>query len=1213
MSFQNASLKTTVAWMVGAACVVLLIRVEARPAGYSDATSAGHPMVSRDGARRGVACFLFGCLLVVEPSLSGDNDRLSFPASAALFPRARKQDEELVTAIAAGSSIQRRFARNEKHSYRLTLAGDVRVELRIEQQGAELSIVVLDPDGHLLLKTINQTSSHESRIVTFITPVAGDYRLELRPAARDVTSGAYTMAVGVARPPLADERKLEEARVLMMRSAALVRQGQYDDALSPIARALDLRESILGLEHPLVADSLHALADVYDNKGRYKDAEPLNLRALTIREKALGADHQDVAESLGNLGVLFYQKGDYALAESYLRRALVTFEKALGPGHPSVAATVGSLGKMYVDRGEYDKAESAFQRALEIQERTLGPDDLVIGSTVSNLGTLNYYRGDYTTAESLYRRAVPIWEKEFGPEHPNVGKTLHNLAAIFDRIGDYPQAEPLYQRAVAIWEKALGPDHPMVAAALNNLADLYGKKGDHAKAEPLFWRALAIREKALGPNHPDVAWTLSHLGQALAKHGDYAQAAALHQRALAIQEQTLGPNHTDVADSLRKLAGLFAGERKYAEAEPLYRRAAAILEKALGPNHPDVAQALNNLADLHRKRADYAHAEPLYRRALEIGERSVGAAHPDVAVSLGGLAALFRATGDVQQSLTFLTRYVDLSERNLARNLPLGSERQKVSYLQLFSRDTDNALSLHLLAAPPSAAALHLAFSTLLRRKGRGLDAMTNNVAALRSRADPGDQALFGQLSDARSQLATLTLRGPEKDPAAFQPQLTRLEERVDALEAEISLRSAQFRSQSRPITLEAIQSAIPGGTTLVEFALYRPGEANSETGNHARYAAYVLAPEGPPRWVDLGEASPIDEAIEAWRTSLRDPARKDVMRLGRAVDGKVMQPVRALLGPARHLLISPDGALNLVPFAALIDEHGKYLIEAYTITYLTSGRDLLRLQVARASRSAPVIVADPALGEPALIASSAAAGRTQGVQTNGSRLDYSQVFFGPLPGASAEAQALKQLLPEASLLTRDQATKRALQQVRGPSILHIATHGFFLQDDERITHADGVSEDTRLGKWVAHVENPLLRSGLALAGANAGASGATDGVLTAMEATDLDLWGTQLVVLSACDTGVGEIRNGEGVYGLRRALVLAGSESQMMTLWPVSDRGTRDLIVGYYVALLRGAGRGEALRVIQIKMLHAASHSHPYYWASFILSGQWAHLDREP
>jgi CHAT domain-containing protein len=208
--------------------------------------------------------------------------------------------------------------------------------------------------------------------------------------------------------------------------------------------------------------------------------------------------------------------------------------------------------------------------------------------------------------------------------------------------------------------------------------------------------------------------------------------------------------------------------------------------------------------------------------------------------------------------------------------------------------------------------------------------------------------------------------------------------------------------------------------------------------------------------------------------------------------------------------------------------------------------------------------------------------------------------------------RALRKLLPQATFLTKEQATKVALQRVRGPSILHVATHGFFLQDD-RQTRDGGATQnkdDTRLGKLIAHVENPLLRSGLALAGANQGLKGDDNGVLTAFEAAGLDLWGTKLVVLSACDTGIGEVKSGDGVYGLRRAFILAGAESQMMSLWPVSDRSTRDLMISYYDGLVQNAGRGEALRRVQLKMLKDRSHSHPYYWASFIQTGEWANLE---
>ena len=195
-----------------------------------------------------------------------------------------------------------------------------------------------------------------------------------------------------------------------------------------------------------------------------------------------------------------------------------------------------------------------------------------------------------------------------------------------------------------------------------------------------------------------------------------------------------------------------------------------------------------------------------------------------------------------------------------------------------------------------------------------------------------------------------------------------------------MSARSAEFRSQSRPITIEAVQSAIPEGAALVEIALYHPRDMGNAQPELARYAVYILTAHGQPQWVDLGRAAVIDRAVAAWRRALRDPQRADVMGLARAVDQKVLRPVRSLLGRSEHLLISADGPLNLIPFAALVDEHNSYLVDRYTITYLTSGRDLLRLQVPRVSKSPAVVLADPAFGEPAMVAS-VSGGRGEGTE----------------------------------------------------------------------------------------------------------------------------------------------------------------------------------------------------------------------------------------
>ncbi|HNJ43979.1 MAG TPA: CHAT domain-containing protein, partial [Acidobacteriota bacterium] len=317
----------------------------------------------------------------------------------------------------------------------------------------------------------------------------------------------------------------------------------------------------------------------------------------------------------------------------------------------------------------------------------------------------------------------------------------------------------------------------------------------------------------------------------------------------------------------------------------------------------------------------------------------------------------------------------------------------------------------------------------------------------------------------------------------------------------------------------------------------------------------------------------------------------------------RVVKPVRELVGNTRHLLISPDGGLNLVPFAALQDETGKYLVEQYSLTFLTSGRDLLRLKVKIPSQDPAVVVADPTYGDgtgPVLLGKGI--GRLR-----------------QLDGTKAEGSFLKRLFPKAQVWMENQATKDRLKAVSKPALVHIATHGFFLEDapKEPLNGTD-FQRGITLGDTPPPVNveqlreaNPLLRSCLFFAGANGTANSTGEsGTMTALEATGLDLWGTKLVVLSACDTGLGEVKNGDGVYGLRRALVLAGSEAQMMSLWPVSDEGTKELMQQYYTRLKAGEGRSEALRQVQLQMLKSKRWNHPFYWASFIQSGEWANLN---
>ncbi|MBC7929459.1 MAG: CHAT domain-containing protein, partial [Rubrivivax sp.] len=750
--------------------------------------------------------------------------------------------------------------------------------------------------------------------------------------------------------------------------------------------------------------------------------------------------------------------------------------------------------------------------------------------------------------------------------------------------------------------------------------------GDDERALPLFRRALAIREKVLGPNNSSVAATLVSIAAVHNDRKEYVEAVALYERALKIVEQSVGTDTPLYANVLSNLAITYAEQGDTARAEPLVRKALEIRERVLGPDHADVAITLNTLAYLYFMKNEFEREEPLYLRAIGIAEKAFGPDHPMVGTLLANLSTIYWGRNDTARALSTLARISELRERNLALVLTTGSEEQKRRYMATLANETDANVSFHVRAAPQDAQAARLALTTVLRRKGRVLDAVTDQIGSLRRRLNPEDRALLDRLSSARSAMSRLMLA--EDDSAGRRAERVALGAEVERLEEEVSARSAEFRVASRPVTLENVREAIPSEAALVEFVAYRPFSPKTVAGQPRfgarRYAAYVLRRGGETLWAELGEAEAIDRAVEAWRRTLVDAASRDEKERARALDALVMLPLRKLLGGTRQIFLSPDGALNLIPFGALVDEQGHYLIENYSITYLSSGRDLLRMQASAKGRQGPLVVANPSFdaGTNALSAAGAQTARPANLRG---------ASFSPLPGTKGEASALGSILPGVRVLTEAQASEAALKGVSGPSILHVATHGYFLPDLLPSVNEDALSPDargiSRKNPQRAPGENPLLRSGLALAGANQGLGGAgEDGVLTAYEAAALDLWGTRLVVLSACETGIGDVKMGDGVYGLRRALVLAGSESQVMSLWQVDDAATRDLMVAYYKRLQAGEGRTQALRAVQLEMLKGdardaggpsralnsqikggkASRSHPFFWAGFIQSGDW-------
>ncbi|HYD56612.1 MAG TPA: CHAT domain-containing protein [Burkholderiales bacterium] len=648
---------------------------------------------------------------------------------------------------------------------------------------------------------------------------------------------------------------------------------------------------------------------------------------------------------------------------------------------------------------------------------------------------------------------------------------------------------------------------------------------------------------------------------------------------------------------------------------------------------------LNNRGVELHKAGDLAGARRAYEEALGEAQKAAAAAghmapvhqtrKPQIAANLGLVRwQLGDAAGAVD---AFRTALAERAAYEGSIYDPYNTERAALGKARIFGTEADVIMTL-----ARHAGALDMALVALLERKGIVLERQALALASMRRGIHASGEAAARQLLAAyeaataeRAALAGQPI-GSAAEEAARRVRAEELEARIRTMQRELSVQQAvraaqpgfldmlrlgierdgsamaerqqrriQERSSAgRESLLRRVQENIPAGAVLVEMARYRPfdpAQALSEARRFgpARYGAYLLSPDGAPQYVDLGEAEPLEQLVADFRRALADPARP-ARELARQLDERLMRPVRARIGDT-NVYVAPEGALNLVPLAALVDEAGRYLLERYTFNYLASGRDLLLRGSREAPKSGPMVIANPAF---------TLAGGGAGVKAAGTRsLDFGAMNFSPLPGTAAEAQALKKLLPDATVLTGAGATESAAKGVRGPSILHIATHGFFLEDA-----AGGAAGDTRslqVAAAKARTEDPMLRSGLVFAGVNGLRSGRDDGVLTALEAAALDLRGTKLVVLSACETGLGEVRNGEGVFGLRRAFAVAGAETLLMSLWQVADEATMQLMARYYAEVARGAPRAEALRTAQRALLEDPKTAAPFFWAAFISAGE--------
>jgi CHAT domain-containing protein len=975
-----------------------------------------------------------------------------------------------------------------------------------------------------------------------------------------------------------------------------------EEAVVLRGKVLDLNTKLFGADSLPVAMAAARLGTLHKDRGALAQAVPFIQRARTILEKR-GEDVLGQARLLSTEGELRREMGDYAVAAPLYLEALKRLETL--PPNDTVADRASVLQNQALllkQTGVLDQAEKQYLQVIAMEEQALGADALELSYPLNNLAELLRDQARFPEAAPLYERCLNIRLKHVGHDHPLTATVLQNKALLAWDQRNEEEAAALFDEAIAAYEASVPADHPLLNNTRRNLAVMLRLRGDWPQAEALLQRALDVELKSLGPDHPWIAVSRTQLGL-LYMEWNHLDRARSHLEAAYQQRLTrLGKDHPDTLVSAVNLAEVERLEGNTSKADALIAAAQAGLEKTYGKQHPVVATCIQNRAVMKADVGDLKGAEPGLRQALALREKALGPDHPDTADTLYNLAHVVLLQGGTDEAATLLQSWSDRRERHNQRALGAGSEQEKVRAGLLINQELYRLATLHGARGRANAPFTNVLATHLLRNKGRALDAMADVLAALRTRLEPGDRALLDLLTALKSRYAG--------NPVSAQKD--GLDAKIDAVERALAARSAQFRAAATQVDVASIQRAMPKDSALLEYLEFSP--AMDGTWDQRHLAAVVVLPQGDPVWVDLGEAKSILADVEAMRSTLAQADHPDAHGVSSALHARLLAPLLPHAPNATLLLVAPIVELLTVPWASLTNAEGAVLMETRAVVVLGSGRDVLRINLDAATAGPSVVVANPDFGS----ARQPVAGETRS-RARGLR-DLEGVEFVPLPGTAQEAKAVAPLLKDARTLTGKSATEDAFKKMVAPRVLHVATHGFFLQSNDPPTvpqtrgsrglklKAGGFQQpqppptDRFMDAW--------LRSGLALSNANGQPSSTNDGVVTGLELSAMNLWGTRLVVLSACETGLGKAYSAsDAVLGLRRALVLAGAQSQVVSLWNVDDDATRDLMVAFYKNLSKGLGRAESLRQAQLTLRKNPKYSHPYYWSAFTFGGDWRPL----
>ncbi|MBD3335452.1 MAG: CHAT domain-containing protein [Candidatus Eisenbacteria bacterium] len=1006
---------------------------------------------------------------------------------------------------------------------------------------------------------------------------------------------------------------------------------------------------------PAAVDSLAQARELFSQRA-FGPAEQLLQRILVRVEDRYGDRSPEAAEVLDLLVTCLWQVGKSQEEETQAlaARAVELREELYGPEALETAMSLFNLGVIRAMLGDFAGADPLFQRVLDIRETHLPAGHGDIATAINALANIRFAREDFSGSLPLYRRALDMAEESGGPLSPPALSIRGNLANTLIQLGDHNEARAILEEQIALLESADLVTEDL-AFACSLLGNVFFALGDHESVLPLRRRCLEVRQQVHPEIHPRMAQSYINLGNALWKLGRLEEGRREILRGRSIWEQIYGADHIYYSSFQEALGRIAFQQGDLAEARRLHESALEIREATTGKETPKVAEVLQSLARIAMREGRLADARRDLERAVAIVTDRIGPDFPLLASYRIDLAMVEYLDGALASAAEQALASESLSREHLRLTLRALPERQALTYARERTAGLDLILSLAGVLEEPDYR--RRAWDALIRARALVLDEMAARQRRLSASQQPEAAQLLQAYQEAATRMANLYVRGPQDaDPEMYRRRLEDARRELETADRALARRDAPYSLEQieSDIGWTHVQAALPEGTALVAYAKYRrfPIGSAADLEGTAAYCAFILSGDDEqPHFVSLGGAAGVEARIASWKQeaalgALRadrsgEAAQAAYVSAGSALRQAIWDPVEEYLGEAARVLVVPDGEIHLLNLATLPAGDERYLVETGpAFHYLSAEREVTSRRPGLPAGGALVLGA-PDFDGPVAHAAGIAAGSEPALYRS-QRPECGKLTamqFRPLPGSLEEAHEIAGLArrrirdgeavrggdPDVLLLTGAEATETALKRLApGNRILHVATHGFFLSGEcpSGVERTRGIgylvpegADTTREASGEAgRLRNPLLLSGLALAGANRrdeAAPGADDGILTAREIAALDLADVRWAVLSACETGTGEVLNGEGVLGLQRAFRIAGARTLITSLWAVSDEAARHWMRAFYRSGLDeerdavDAVRDACLSVLDGRRSQGES-THPFYWGAFVASGDW-------